>query len=120
VVTTPTAEFYKNGPAQDSSFQVESLRNLPSQNVGPDLQLSKGTAVTLLKREWGFSRVIADNGAVGYVANEQLRSAPVVVSRAVAKKAPSSKPMKRRNKQAPERQQPESLDLSDIPLPLPI
>jgi hypothetical protein len=120
VVSVPIAQFYKNGPAQDPGFQQGSLGTLLGQDHGPDAQLPKGSSVTLLKRELGFSRVVTDEGAVGYVSNDQMQRAPAI-TRAVAPSEPAWKPTPspRRGKPAPSRQPVEKLDLSDIPLPLP-
>jgi uncharacterized protein YgiM (DUF1202 family) len=57
VVSVPQASFYKSGPAQ---------------SFGPDFVLKKGDRVTMLDRQWGFSRVLTDNGVAGYIANEEI------------------------------------------------
>lgn len=119
VVTAPVAEFYKNGPAQAASFQMEALRNLPGQDTGPDFQLLKGAAVTMLKREFGFSRVTTEDGVVGYVANEQLKVAPLMTRAATAVEPRRSKRSSAPTRSAPRMQREEQLDLSDIPFPLP-
>ena len=61
VVTSPTAEFFKYGPAQ---------------SFGPDLLLKRGDRVAMLERTWGFCRVLTDNGVSGYVATEEIEPAP--------------------------------------------
>jgi hypothetical protein len=61
VVATPTAEFFKYGPAQ---------------SFGPDFVLKKGDRLTMLERTWGFSKVQTENGLVGYVASEDVEPAP--------------------------------------------
>ncbi len=57
MVTSLTAEFYKYGPAQ---------------SFGPDLVLKKGERLTMLEKQWGFSRVMMTNGVAGYVASEDI------------------------------------------------
>lgn len=61
VVNAPRAPFYKYGPAQ---------------SFGPDYVLTRGLKVTLLDASYGFSHVRTDDGAVGYVATEDLAPAP--------------------------------------------
>lgn len=56
-VTSPTAELYKYGPAQ---------------SFGPDLMLKKGERLTMLDRQWGFSKVMTAHGDTGYVASEDI------------------------------------------------
>ena len=51
-------------------------RTGPQQPNGPDQSLPKGTLVTLLQRNFGFSRVQLENGLNGYVATEDLEVAP--------------------------------------------
>ena len=128
VISAPIAELYKNGPAQDPSFQspqLASFRTVSGPSAGPDAQLPRGASVTLLRREIGFSRVVTDDGMVGYVANDQLQKAPAI-TRAAATAAPSWSPPGWRGNPSPSRSKPprtsppeEKLDLSDIPLPLP-
>lgn len=123
VVSAPFAEFYKNGPAQDVGFADSSNsfeNNLTAQYTGPDFQLPKGAAVTMLKRENGFSKVITDYGVAGYVANDKLKPAPAVAART----APTEMRNDRNNRQRtralpPSRKNDEQLDFSDLPLPLP-
>ena len=96
VVSAAKTLFYHYGPAQAS---------------GPDLQLSKGQRVTVVKREFGYSRVVLDDGQSGYVATEDIAPAP-------PEAAPSPTPKSRR-----ERPEPMSPRLPrgdfDKPLPLP-
>jgi hypothetical protein len=126
VISTPMAEFYTRGPAQDIGFQTgptSSLRTLMApvagQNYGPDAQLPQGTSVTMLKREIGFSQVMTETGAVGYVANEQIRQAPALTRASVPAQWRSQDATPRRSRAQPKAAPEEHLDLSDIPLPLP-
>ena len=61
VVSAESAPFYKQGPAQA---------------FGADLRLAKGAELTLMSRGFGFSHVLAANGVLGYVPNEDLAPAP--------------------------------------------
>ena len=61
VVTVPQAQFYKYGPAQA---------------FGADGVLTQGQQVKMLKREFGYSRVMLDNGQSGYVSTDDLKPAP--------------------------------------------
>ena len=120
VVSAATAPIYKNGPAQDPSFQVASLQtNLTGRDFGPDAQLAKGAAVTMIQREIGFSKVVTDEGVVGYVANDQIQRAPVITRLPAETPATlrENRPVRRTKPQWQPRE--EQLDLSDVPLPLP-
>lgn len=121
VISVPVAQFYKNGPAQDSSFmtpQTASVATITGQESGPDGQLPSGAIVTMVKREIGFSRVMTGNGTIGYVSNDQMQRAPAI---ARASTPPSwRQPATPRRQKAPQTRPPEEqLDLSDLPLPLP-
>lgn len=48
----------------------------PQQPSGPDLSLDEGRRVKMLKRSFGFSQVMLDNGWDGWVATEAIRPAP--------------------------------------------
>jgi hypothetical protein len=61
MVATKTAEFYKYGPAQA---------------FGADMKLPQGQKLTMLERQYGYSRVMLDDGTNGYVATEDLKLAP--------------------------------------------
>ncbi|MEI9896185.1 MAG: hypothetical protein WDN28_20550 [Chthoniobacter sp.] len=121
VVSAPFAEFYKNGPAQDIGFADHTFSNyLSEQSTGPDFQLPKGTAVTMLKREAGYSKVITDNGVAGYVANEKLQLAPAVAARTAPAEMRSDRNLRQRTRVIPPpRKNEDQLDYSDLPLPLP-
>ncbi|MEP6669242.1 MAG: hypothetical protein ABJF10_08825 [Chthoniobacter sp.] len=122
VVSTPFAEFYKNGPAQDIGFADHTASNfVTEQSSGPDFQLPKGAAVTLLKRELGYSKVITDNGVAGYVANEKLQPAPAVAERTSPMEMRSDRNIRQRTRALPPptRKNEDQLDYSDLPLPLP-
>jgi uncharacterized protein YgiM (DUF1202 family) len=61
VVKVEKTYFYHIGPAQAS---------------GPDLQLFKGQRLTVIKRDFGYSQVVLDDGQSGYVPTEDLTPAP--------------------------------------------
>lgn len=123
IVSASSAALYKNGPAQDPSFaspQLASFRTLADPGAGPDTRLPKGAYVTLLRREIGYSRVVTDQGLVGYVANDELQKAPTAVTKAFAVPLPAKQnSFPRSSKPQPSRPPEDHLDLSDIPLPLP-
>jgi len=123
VVAAPFAEFYKHGPAQDVvNLDVAQHRfdnYVIEQQTGPDFQLPKGTVVTMLKREAGYSKVITDFGVAGYVPNDKLKPAPPVARVAPTEGHPERNLRERMRAIPPSRQKQEQLDLSDIPLPLP-
>jgi hypothetical protein len=122
VVSKSSAAFYKNGPAESLDFAQHSFANDQSElQSGPDFRLPKGAHVTMLKREYGYSKVLTDDGVAGYVANEELQPAPVV-ARAAAMDMPTGRSYRERiknNNNAPARKPDEQLDLNDLPLPLP-
>jgi hypothetical protein len=56
--------------------QTPMFRYGPAQNFGPDFSLPQGQHVIMLKKEFGYSRVMTDDGQSGYVASEDLVPAP--------------------------------------------
>jgi hypothetical protein len=56
--------------------QTPMFRYGPAQSFGADFNLTKGQHVVMLRREFGYSRVMTDEGQTGYVATEDLASAP--------------------------------------------
>jgi hypothetical protein len=55
-----------------SAVQTPMFRYGPAQSFGPDFSLQQGQHVVMLKREFGYSRVMTDEGQSGYVATEDL------------------------------------------------
>jgi hypothetical protein len=97
-----------------SAQQTSFFRYGPAQASGPDQVLVKGEKLTLVKREFGYSRVHLGDGRSGYVATEDIAPAPPPA-------APSSSPSLAR-KPAGERrrgQSPKVSSESAPPLPLP-
>ncbi len=78
----------------------------PQQFGPPDASLHEGERVLLLRHEFGFSYVKADESQTGYVANESLKPAPPSVVRATA--PPPARPAA-----AP------AIETEDAPLPKP-
>jgi hypothetical protein len=122
VVSARKAQFYKNGPAQQFSYIEPTFdQDINAAGVGPDFELPKGAHLTMLKREFGFSRVVTDDGIVGYVSNDQMSAAPAV-ARVTRPAVPNARPYREtpRNTNPHQRKAPEpGLDLNDVPLPLP-
>lgn len=56
--------------------QTPIFRYGPAQSFGPDFSLTQGQHVVMLRREFGYSRVMTDDGQSGYVATEDLAPAP--------------------------------------------
>lgn len=59
-----------------SVSQTPIFRYGPAQSFGADFSLTQGQHVVMLKREFGYSRVMTDEGQTGYVATEDLKPAP--------------------------------------------
>jgi hypothetical protein len=107
-ITSSRAPFYKYGPAQ---------------TFGPDEILGRGTRVTLMSRDMGFSRVMLENGVTGYVANEDVdvlppepvpTAQPAVVTQRAERLFRGSP---RRSNVQPTPGDP-LFDMSDMPLPI--
>lgn len=60
-VAVARASFYKYGPAQ---------------TFGADFVLNQGAMLTVLSRDFGFTRVMTSDGTAGYVATDDLKPAP--------------------------------------------
>src|SRR5688572_23365445 len=61
VVIAPRTPFYRFGP---------------NQNTGPDAMLDLGTRVTLVSREYGYSRFRTKEGVTGYALWNDFAAAP--------------------------------------------
>jgi hypothetical protein len=61
MVSVKSAQFYKSGPAQA---------------FGADMTLTQGQKVTMVNREFGYSKVVLEDGTSGYMATEELKPAP--------------------------------------------
>ncbi len=85
-------------PAKAPEFLVQSDYALvyqlgPGQERGPDASLHHGERVKMLRREFGYSFVEMSDGRAGYIANEDISSAPPLASLASPK--PTRKPSQR-------------------------
>ena len=56
-VTVPQAQVYRFGP---------------SQPTGADAQLKQGQKVIMLRQEYGYSRVMTEDGMTGYISNDYI------------------------------------------------
>jgi hypothetical protein len=74
VVSARKAEFYRYGPQQAS---------------GPDERLPHGTLVGLLHTSFGYSEVQLMNGVQGYVASQDIHTAPPEVVQAATNPKPT-------------------------------
>jgi hypothetical protein len=72
---TPTA-IPPGTPCQIIATRAPFYKYGPAQTFGPDDLLGRGTRVTLMSRDMGFSRVMLENGVTGYVANEDVDVLP--------------------------------------------
>lgn len=64
------------GPYVVNVKQTPFYRYGPAQATGPDFNLDLGQRVTVIRRDYGFSRVTLETGQVGFVANEDILPAP--------------------------------------------
>ena len=56
--------------------QTQVYRFGPAQTSGADAILTQGQRVTMLRHEYGYSRVMTEDGQTGYVANDHIAPAP--------------------------------------------
>lgn len=123
VVSASKAQFFKNGPAEQFSYVEPTFdQNIQAEGIGPDFELPKGAHLTMLKREFGYSRVVTDEGIVGYVSNDQMSVAPSLarVTRPAVTNPRSYRETPKNNTSPHPRKPAEpGLDLNDVPLPLP-
>ena len=113
LVSAKAAQFYKYGPAQA---------------FGPDFNLPQGQKVTMLQRQFGFSRIMLEDGTSGYVATEELKPAPPEPPPPRQVAARTAKPRSSGgwfSSGKPKRSNVESIptdplfDINDVPLPMP-
>ena len=48
----------------------------PSQPTGADALLKQGQRIIMLRQEYGYSRVMTEDGMTGYIANDLIAPAP--------------------------------------------
>jgi len=73
--------------------QTPFFHNGPLQGNGPDLALTKGDEVDVLRKEMGYSFVRIRDGRSGYVANDSLSPAPSPESTPPPSVSASSEPV---------------------------
>ncbi len=56
--------------------QTPMFRYGPAQSFGADFNLQQGQRVVMLRKEFGYSRVMTESGQTGYVATEDIVPAP--------------------------------------------
>lgn len=59
-----------------SAQQAQVYRFGPAQPTGADAQLKHGQRVIMLRKEYGYSRVMTEDGLTGYIANDFIAPAP--------------------------------------------
>ena len=59
-----------------SAQQAQVYRFGPSQPTGADALLKKGQRIIMLRQEYGFSRVMTEDGMTGFIANDLIAPAP--------------------------------------------
>lgn len=106
LVSVPKAQFYKYGPAQA---------------FGADFNLEQGQRITMVKREFGYSRIQLADGQTGYVSTDELEPAPPEPPPPRATPPPRSKLFSGKLRQSHVQPVPEDplFDITDIPLPMP-
>jgi hypothetical protein len=59
-----------------SAKQAQVYRFGPAQPTGADALLKQGQRVIMLRQEFGYSRVMTEDGLTGYIANDLIAPAP--------------------------------------------
>ena len=59
-----------------SAKMAQVYRFGPAQPTGADALLKQGQRMIMLRQEFGYSRVMTDDGMTGYVANDLITPAP--------------------------------------------
>ena len=59
-----------------SAKQAQVYRFGPSQPTGADALLKQGQRIIMLRQEYGYSRVMTEDGMTGYIANDFIAPAP--------------------------------------------
>lgn len=108
-VAVSRTPFYKYGPAQ---------------TFGADESVTQGTRVTMVERDFGFSRVTLPNGTTGYVATEDLKPLPPEPKPNPNERVVTNRKMPRLFTAPVKRSNVEStpgdplFDINDVPLPM--
>lgn len=104
-VSLPETQFYKFGPSQAS---------------GPDALLHLGQHVTMISKEFGFSRVMLSDGVSGYVSTDRVKPAPPPPATPKPKPLPpvtSGVPLKRKPASDFKPSPDPLFDVNDVPPP---
>jgi hypothetical protein len=72
-----------------SARKAQFFRYGPQQANGPDEKLSQGTLVTVIRPAFGYSKVQLLNGLQGYVASQDIQTAPSQLVQAATNPNPS-------------------------------
>jgi len=59
-----------------SAKMAQVYRFGPSQPTGADALLKQGQRIIMLRQEYGYSRVMTEDGLAGYIANDLIAPAP--------------------------------------------
>ncbi len=59
-----------------SAQMAQVYRFGPSQPTGADTVLKQGQRIIMLRQEYGYSRVMTEDGMTGYIANDLIAPAP--------------------------------------------
>jgi hypothetical protein len=102
VVIAPRTPFYRFGPMQNS---------------GPDAMLELGQRVTLVSREYGYSRFRTAEGVTGYAATNDFQLAPAATSKPDRFVNPTPVARIASRRRAPAASPERKLDLGDVPVP---
>ena len=71
-----------SSPGKSSTYYAVSAKMAqvyrfgPAQPTGADALLKQGQRVTMLRQEFGYSRVMTEDGLTGYIANDLIAPAP--------------------------------------------
>jgi uncharacterized protein YgiM (DUF1202 family) len=107
---------------KSGSYLVSAQRTLfyrygPAQASGPDQVLAKGQKLTVVKREFGYSRVQLDDGQPGYISTEDLT--PMSAETAASSPAIARKSGGVRKREREREPVPETPREAEPPLPIP-
>ncbi|MHA3771992.1 hypothetical protein ACXR0O_10690 [Verrucomicrobiota bacterium sgz303538] len=123
-----------SGPMPPGNKYLAAERNVqfykygPAQAFGADFNLKQGEKLTMLDRQFGYSKVMLEDGTTGYIATEELKPAPPDPPPPKATPKPRSKSSgsggwfssgkPKRSDVQPTPNEP-LFDVNDVPLPMP-
>ena len=94
-ISCSTSDSTASGASNSGKYYVVSTREAaffrygPQQANGPDERLPHGTLVGLLRTSFGYSEVQLMNGVQGYVASQDIHTAPPEVVQAATNPNPT-------------------------------